>query len=184
MRSLARYIFIFGTASGVQATSSAATGHEALSGTLLIFETVRPGVLELRGQRLFSSQLGTPVDVALHSETDQAYIIFNTPHTANKVDLLHVCFGTVDELITGNGRFIDLNIGRKQSTDPGTACAADSYLVSYQGYVFSYSALTLEFQSAVAVDSSFGRLQVPQSNSAHALALCGNQNEIRKITVS
>jgi len=182
MRSLARYIFIFGTASGVQATSSAATGHEALSGTLLIFETVRPGVLELRGRQLFSAQLGTPVDVALHAEADQAYIIFNTPHSANKVDLLRVCFGTIDELIAGNGRFMDLNIGRKQSTDPSTACAADSYLVSYQGYVFSYSALTLEYQSAVAVDSSFGRLQASQSNSTHALALSGNLNEVRRIT--
>ena len=181
LRAFKKYIVIFGTASGVQATQSAATGHEPLTGTLLIFEITRPGFLKFCGERLFSAGYGNLMDIAYHEKTNQLYIIFNTPHSDKKMDLLHVCYGKAEDLILGKGYHKDLNIARKQKA-PSTACAADSYLVCYQGNIFAYDAITLEYQSAVAAGRSFDRLQPSRNSPEYALALCGNSTQIKTIT--
>ena len=178
-----KYVLIFGSASGVQATSSASTGHERLSGTLLIFETARPGLLRLRGERLFSEKYGTPVDAAYHETTGNIYLIFNTPHSSKTHDLLHVCFGTEEELISGNGRHADININRRQGETPTTACTADSYMICYQGCIYAYDAATLEYLAALATESSLRKVQAPQKTNAYALTLSGDSTTASKITL-
>ena len=183
IRAFSNYIFMFGSASGVQATQNASTGYEKLSGTLLVFEIVRHGFLRFCTERLFSSKHGNLADLTFSQKTNRLYIVFNTPHSAKKSDLLHVCYGTVEELISGNEYYKELNIARTQGgINPSTACAANSYLVCYQGNLYAYDAETLQFESAIAIDSSFNRLQSSQTSSAHAFALCGNGTEIKTIT--
>ncbi|HCC35536.1 MAG TPA: hypothetical protein DEQ02_07875 [Ruminococcaceae bacterium] len=180
VRFLGPYMLLFGIGSGM---SDASTGHVPLSDKLLIFESVRPGLLSFYGEQSFSSAYGVPVDAAFHEETKRIYLMFNTPHSAKSQDLLHVCFGTKEELTSGGGRHADINLGRTQNINPSTACAADSYLVCYRGNIFAYDAATLAYQAALAVNGSFNRLQASRGGD-YALALCGGSSEIKKVIPS
>ena len=182
IRAFDNYVLLFGTAGGAQATSGAATGHEVLSGTLLIFQVVQPGFLRFYGERLFSAAYGAPADAAFHEKTGRIYVIFNTPHSAKSRDLLQVCYGTKEELVAGNGSQAKLNIPRMLNTNPSTACTVDSYLVCYQGNVYSYDAISLEYQAAIAADGSFNGLQSARNSSAYALAVCSNSTGICRIS--
>jgi len=184
MRALGNYVLLFGTAHGAQATQNASTGHEPLTGTLLIFQIIRTGLLCFCGERLFSAKYGIPIDAAFHPNTEQIYLMFNTPHSAKSKDFLHVCFGTKEEFISGKERHADVNIGRRGDNIPNTACAADSYLICYVGNVYAYDAMTLKYLAAIATNSSFNRLQITQHSSEYALALCNDSTEIKQIIIN
>jgi len=175
------YVFIYGTASGVLSISNASTGHERLSGLLLIFQISGPGMLRLYGERAISEKLGKPADIAFQMKTSRIYIIFNTPFSSGEKDLLGVSYGTKEEWISGNESHKDINICRKVDANAGTACTSESYLVCYQGNVFAYDAMTLEYKAAIACDSSIDHLQGTQGKDTHALALCSDSTEIIKI---
>jgi hypothetical protein len=178
IRALKEFVLILGTGHGV---NDASTGHVTLSGKLLIFQTDRPGFLRFCGAQSFSSTYGVLIDAAFHEESNRFYLMFNTPYSAKAKDLLHVCFGTKEELLSGEGNHADINIGRSQDANPSTACAGNNYLVCYQGNIYAYDAVTLKYQAALAVNGSFNSLQASQNNGMYALALCNNSTEIKKI---
>ena len=182
IRVFGEYVLIFGKSDSEKSMHSAATGHISFDNILLIFQAIRPGMLRFCGERLFSSLYGKPMDAAFHEKTQQFYLLFNTPHTARKKDLLHVWHGTKEELIAGRGCHTDINVSRKGDNLCTSACAGDSYLVCYQGSIFSFDAATLEYRAAIAANGSFDRLQAALINGAYALALCNNATEIKQIT--
>ena len=184
MRALGNYVLLFGTAHGIQATQNASTGHEPLTGTLLIFQIVRSGCLQFYGERLFTSRYGIPIDAAFHQHSEQIYLMFNTPHSAKKEDLFHVKFGTIEAFVSEKEHHTDINICRRSDDIPNTVCAADSYLVCYQENVYAYDAMTLEYQAAIAMNGSFNKLQAAKSSCAYALALCNNATEIKQISIN
>ncbi|MCL2807070.1 MAG: DUF4062 domain-containing protein [Coriobacteriia bacterium] len=181
--ALEDHVFMYGLASGSQAVSDTSTGHELLSGLLLIFQVISPGWLQFCGQRVISEKYGKLADVAFHKETERVFVIFNTPHSSKSNDYLRVGFGTKEEWLSGNESHRDINISRKSDADISSACATDSYMVCYQGSVFAFDVSTMEYLAAIAIDNSIDSLQASQSSNEHGLALSGDSTEVYEITI-
>jgi WD40 repeat protein len=181
MRTCGKYLFIFGNIAGVQAIGGAATGHETFSKILLIFESVNPGRLHFYGERVFPTGYGTPTDVALHEKFGRIYVLFNTPNSAKAMDFLTVCYGTKEEFMLKQEQRAELNIPRRQGKTLSTACAANSYLVCYEGNIYAYDAVTLTYQAAAGIDSSFSIIEPSQRTDSYALALCNHGTQVVRV---
>jgi hypothetical protein len=181
MRTCGKYLFVFGNIAGVQAMGGAATGHETYSKILLIFESVNPGRLRFCGERVFPTGYGTPADIALHEKSGRIYLLFNTPNSAKTVDFLTVCCGTKEEFTLKQERRTELNIPRRQGETLSTSCTANTYLVCCQGSVYAYDAVTLTYQAAVSIDSSFSIIKPSQRADNYALALCSHGTEVVRV---